>query len=82
MSQSGGPVLGLIRDRRASLIVVHGVLSSAGGARDGQEAELQRRLSVNLVLYALCVDYKSDQVHAPAILERRKWRVAPPGGNP
>jgi Domain of unknown function (DUF4159) len=29
------------------------------------------RLGVNLVLYALCTDYKDDQVHAPFIMRRR-----------
>jgi len=29
------------------------------------------RLGVNLVLYALCLDYKDDQVHAPFIMRRR-----------
>lgn len=29
------------------------------------------RLAVNLVLYALCTDYKDDQVHAPFIMRRR-----------
>ena len=37
--------------------------------------EIQResaiRLGVNLVLYALCTDYKDDQVHAPFIMRRR-----------
>lgn len=37
--------------------------------------EMQRekaiRLAVNLVLYALCTDYKDDQVHAPFIMRRR-----------
>jgi hypothetical protein len=37
--------------------------------------ELQReraiRLGVNVVLYALCLDYKDDQVHAPFIMRRR-----------
>jgi hypothetical protein len=28
------------------------------------------RFGVNLVLYALTGNYKSDQVHAPAVLER------------
>ncbi len=41
--------------------------------------ELQRehafRLGVNLVMYALCLDYKTDQVHVPFILKRRRWRV-------
>ncbi len=29
------------------------------------------RLGVNVVLYALCLDYKDDQVHAPFIMRRR-----------
>lgn len=29
------------------------------------------RLGVNLVMYALCLDYKDDQVHAPFIMRRR-----------
>jgi len=40
--------------------------------------EIQRehsfRVGINLVMYALCQDYKSDQVHVPFILKRRKWR--------
>ena len=32
------------------------------------------RLGVNLVMYALCLDYKDDQVHAPFILRRRAGR--------
>jgi len=38
--------------------------------------ELQReqavRLALNIAYYALCLDYKDDQVHAPFILERRR----------
>ena len=29
------------------------------------------RLGVNLLMYALCLDYKDDQVHAPFIMRRR-----------
>jgi hypothetical protein len=40
--------------------------------------DLQReraiRLGVNIVLYALCLDYKDDQVHAPFIMRRRGGR--------
>ena len=32
--------------------------------------ELAARLAVNLVMYALCLDYKDDQVHLPFILKR------------
>ena len=45
-----------------------------GGAR---QRELAMRWGVNLVMYALCVDYKADQVHIPFILKRRRWRVSP-----
>jgi hypothetical protein len=37
---------------------------------EGQR-ETAIRLGVNLVLYALCLDYKDDQVHAPFIMRRR-----------
>jgi hypothetical protein len=39
----------------------------------GGEEQRERaiRLGVNLVLYALCTDYKDDQVHAPFIMRRR-----------
>ena len=39
-----------------------------GGER---QRELAVRLGVNLVMYALCLDYKDDQVHAPFIMRRR-----------
>ena len=48
--------------------------------------ELQReqtfRLGVNLAMYALCLDYKSDQVHVPFIMRRRSWQVPLPKSNP
>jgi len=39
----------------------------------GGEAQREQaiRLGVNLVLYALCTDYKDDQVHAPFLMRRR-----------
>lgn len=40
-----------------------------GGRR---QRELALRLGVNLVLYALTLDYKEDLVHLPHILERRR----------
>jgi hypothetical protein len=39
-----------------------------GGER---QRELATRLAVNVVLYALCLGYKDDQVHAPFIMRRR-----------
>jgi hypothetical protein len=43
-----------------------------GGDR---QREMSLRLGLNIVMYALCLDYKEDQVHVPFILKRRKWRV-------
>jgi Domain of unknown function (DUF4159) len=51
-------------------------LESAFGRSDlgGEHRERAIRLGVNLVMYALCLDYKDDQVHAPFILRRRAGR--------
>jgi hypothetical protein len=40
----------------------------------GGEPQRERafRLGVNLVMYALCLDYKADQVHIPFILKKRR----------
>jgi hypothetical protein len=46
-----------------------------GGER---QRELAIRWGVNIVMYALCLDYKSDQVHIPFVLKRRRWRSAWP----
>lgn len=34
--------------------------------------EMSFRLGINAVMYALCLDYKEDQVHIPFILQRRR----------
>lgn len=34
--------------------------------------EVTFRLGINLMMYALCLDYKEDQVHIPFILQRRR----------
>lgn len=36
-----------------------------------QTRELKLRLLINWLMYALCLDYKDDQVHLPYILQRR-----------
>ncbi len=43
-----------------------------GGER---QRTMTMRLGVNIAMYALCLDYKEDQVHVPFILRRRRWRV-------
>lgn len=35
------------------------------------QREMAFRLGVNLIMYALCLDYKDDQVHSPYIMRRR-----------
>jgi len=39
------------------------------GGESQREAAI--RLGVNVVMYALCLDYKDDQVHAPFLMRRR-----------
>lgn len=36
------------------------------------QREIATRLMVNAVMYALCLDYKDDAVHLPAIMKRRR----------
>ena len=42
------------------------------GAGGETTREMSFRLGINLVMYALCLDYKADQVHIPFILQRRR----------
>lgn len=41
-------------------------------AGSGDRREVSFRLGINLVFYALCLDYKDDRVHLPFILKRRR----------
>ena len=42
-----------------------------GGER---QREMAFRLGVNLVMYSLCLDYKSDQVHVEYLMRKRRFR--------
>ena len=77
---------GVVRDGRLVLAYVANDLGGAW-ARDDlgnydfpcepggeRQRELAFRLGVNVVMYALCLDYKSDQVHVPFIMKRRRWK--------
>ncbi len=77
---------GVIRDGRLVCVYIPNDLAGAW-ARDDfgnydfpcepggeKQRELSFRLGVNLVMYALCLDYKSDQVHVPFIMKRRRWK--------
>lgn len=69
------------RDGVASLMVGNGDWAAAWASHDGRYAprtgdpdirrrELAMRFGVNLVMVALTGNYKTDQVHVPALLER------------
>lgn len=60
------------RDGVASLFVGDGDWASAwaGEGADARQRELALRFGVNLVMVALVGNYKADQVHVPALLER------------
>lgn len=46
----------------------------------GGETQRERaiRLAVNLVQYAIGLDYKDDQVHTDYLIHQRRWRAGPP----
>ena len=84
----GGPdrVLGIERDGRLAVVYARQDLAGAW-ARDnfgnwehevvpGGEAQRERafRFGVNIAMYALCLAYKTDQVHVPFLLQRRAGR--------
>ncbi|MEO0325197.1 MAG: DUF4159 domain-containing protein [Myxococcota bacterium] len=81
--RGAGELEGVERDGRVGLVYSRHDLGGAW-ARDNlgtwqhtvapggeRQRELAIRLGVNLVMYALCLDYKDDQVHAPFIMRRR-----------
>jgi hypothetical protein len=49
----------------------HDFTCEPGGER---QRELAFRVGVNFVMYAICLDYKADQVHVPFIMKRRRWQ--------
>jgi hypothetical protein len=77
---------GVIRDGRLVAVYIPNDLGGAWSRDDfgnydfpcepggERQRELSFRLGVNLVMYALCLDYKSDQVHVPFIMKRRRWK--------
>lgn len=38
--------------------------------------ELAQRFAVNIALYVLTLEYKSDQAHLPFVMARRKWQTS------
>jgi hypothetical protein len=43
----------------------------APDSSEPRHREFAVRFAVNIAMYALCSDYKNDQVHAPYIMRRR-----------
>jgi len=85
---------GVVRDGRLVCVYIPNDLGGAW-ARDDfgnydfpcepggeKQRELSFRMGVNLVMYALCLDYKSDQVHVPFIMKRRRWKPDDGAGSP
>ncbi|MEW5850489.1 MAG: DUF4159 domain-containing protein [Myxococcota bacterium] len=77
-------LFGVVADNRVSVVITRNDLGGAY-ARDnfgsylhevtpGGEPQRERafRLGINLLMYALCLDYKEDQVHIPFILKKRR----------
>lgn len=71
----------LVQDGRLAVVATHVDLAGAL-SRDAfgawsfdlpqQDREFAVRFGINLVMYALCTDYKADQVHIPFLLKRRR----------
>lgn len=80
---------GVTRDGRLLVVYVQNDLAGAyardelgryeNDVRPGgdRQRELSFRFGINLAMYALCLDYKADQVHVPFILRRRRWQATP-----
>ena len=77
---------GVMRDGRLSIAYVKNDMGGAW-ARDDfgnwefpcqpggeRQREYSFRMGINLIMYALCLDYKADQVHVDFIMRRRRWR--------
>ncbi len=77
---------GVIRDDRLTIAYIKNDMGGAWARDDfgnwefqcqpGGEAQRERsfRMGINLIMYALCLDYKADQVHVDFIMRKRRWR--------
>jgi hypothetical protein len=83
-------VEGLAIGRRYGVILSHndvlGALARDASGRylatpsPGGESqrEMAARFAVNVVMYAMCLHYKDDQVHLDYLLHNRKWKIRRP----
>jgi hypothetical protein len=77
---------GVVRDDRLTVAYVKNDMGGAWSRDDfgnwefqcepggERQRELSFRMGINFVMYALCLDYKADQVHVDFIMHRREWR--------
>jgi hypothetical protein len=43
-----------------------------------EQREKAKRLATNIIQYAMCLDYKDDQVHLDHLLHKRRWKIQAP----
>ncbi|MCP4445744.1 MAG: DUF4159 domain-containing protein [Myxococcales bacterium] len=77
---------GVMRDDRLSIAYIKNDMGGAWSRDDfgnwafpctpggERQREYSFRMGINLIMYALCLDYKADQVHVDFIMRRRRWR--------
>lgn len=77
---------GVLRDDRLLIAYIKNDMGGAWSRDDfgnwefpctpGGESQREHsfRMGINLIMYALCLDYKADQVHVDFIMRRRRWR--------
>ncbi len=77
---------GIVRDGRLAIAYVKNDMGGAWSRDDfgnwefqcqpggERQRELSFRMGINLIMYALCLDYKSDQVHVDFIMRKRRWQ--------
>ncbi len=77
---------GVMRDERLSIAYTKNDMGGAWSRDDfgnwefactpggERQREYSFRTGINLIMYALCLDYKSDQTHVDHIMKLRRWR--------
>lgn len=77
---------GVIRDDRLAIAYIKNDMGGAWSRDDfgnwefqcqpggERQREMSFRMGINLIMYALCLDYKSDQVHVDFIMRKRRWQ--------
>jgi hypothetical protein len=69
MCRDDAPLGWQVRDINVKLIKA-GLWDHANAGSAGRDVEMALRFGVNLIMHVLTGNYKSDQVHVPALLDR------------